>query len=51
MLGVLFIGSCDVCTGCLLTLEVELCKADQEGKVGELEKLLEGKCNMSSLVT
>jgi hypothetical protein len=30
MIGVLFIGSCDACIGCLLTLEVELCKNDPE---------------------
>ena len=49
MIGVLFIGSCDICTGCLLTLEVEL----HEEHIWEVESsanVLEGKCNMSILV-
>jgi hypothetical protein len=32
-------------------LEVELYKDDLKGKSDELGKLLEGKCNMSPLVT
>jgi hypothetical protein len=50
MIGVLFIGSYDVCIGYLLTLEVEL----HEEHIREVESsasVLEGKCNMSSLVT
>jgi len=34
----------------MLTLEVKLRKDDPEGKIGELRKLLEGKCN-KALVT
>ena len=47
MIGVLFLGSCDACTSGLLSLEEELCK-----NIKKLDsKLLEGKCNMSTLVT
>jgi len=53
MIGVLFIGSCDACdacTGCLMMIEVEL----HEEHIWEVEPsacVLEGKCNMSTLVT
>jgi hypothetical protein len=50
MLGVLFIGSCDACTGYLLMLEVELYK-EHIWEVEPSASVLEGKCNMSSFVT
>jgi hypothetical protein len=50
MIGVLFISSCDACTGCLLMLEVEL-HEEQILEVESLASVLEGKCKMSSLVT
>ena len=41
------LGICDACTSGLLSLEEELCK-----NIKKLDnKLLEGKCNMSTLVT
>ena len=47
MIGVLFLGSCDACTSGLISLEEELYK-----NIKKLDsKLLEGKCNMSTLVT
>ena len=47
MIGVLFLGICDACTSGLLSLEEELYK-----NIKKLDsKLLEGKCNMSTLVT
>ena len=50
MICVLFIGSCDACTGCLMMIEVEL----HEEHIWEVEPsacVLEGKYNMSTHVT
>ena len=49
MIGVLFIGSCDAYTGCLLMTEVEL----HEEHIWEVEPsacVLEGKCTQGPLL-